>query len=151
MEPTTLPEPVGFSGLSKAEQIRYLQALWDRIAERPGEIPVPESHIALAEERLSGDRPDPSPTRPPPEPFDRPARPGRWCSGCSPCPRRAEIQPSGNGEGADRRWISPPEEQGSGQNAAGVRWQRGEARREGRRRPGVAQGERGLDRPRPRP
>jgi hypothetical protein len=41
MEPTTIPEPAGFSDLSKAEQIRYLQALWDRIAERPGEIPFP--------------------------------------------------------------------------------------------------------------
>jgi hypothetical protein len=33
MQPTTLPEPAGFEGLTKAEQIRYLQALWDRIAE----------------------------------------------------------------------------------------------------------------------
>jgi hypothetical protein len=40
------------SDLSKAEQIRYLQALWDRIAERPGDILVPESQLALAEERL---------------------------------------------------------------------------------------------------
>jgi putative addiction module component (TIGR02574 family) len=60
MEPTTIPEPAGFSNLSKVEQIRYLQALWDRIAERPGEIPVPESHLALAEERLAEYRRDPS-------------------------------------------------------------------------------------------
>lgn len=53
MEHTTIPEPTGFSELSKAEQIRYLQALWDRIAERPGDIPVPESHIQLAEQRLA--------------------------------------------------------------------------------------------------
>ncbi len=53
MEPTTIPEPAGFSDLSKHEQIRYLQALWDRIADRPGEIPVPESHLALVEERLA--------------------------------------------------------------------------------------------------
>ena len=39
-----LPEPKGFSSLSKAEQLRYLEALWDSISARPGEIPVPESH-----------------------------------------------------------------------------------------------------------
>jgi hypothetical protein len=37
MEPVPIPEPAGFSDLSKADQIRYLQALWDRIAERPSE------------------------------------------------------------------------------------------------------------------
>ena len=60
MEPATIPEPAGFSNLSKAEQIRYLQALWDRIAEKPGEIAVPESHLALAEQRLAEYRRDPS-------------------------------------------------------------------------------------------
>ena len=64
MEHTTIPEPTGFSELSKAEQIRYLQALWDRIAERPGEVPVPESHIQLAEQRLADYRRDPSQARP---------------------------------------------------------------------------------------
>ena len=39
---TTIPEPAGFSDLSKADQIRYLQALWDRISETPGDTPVPE-------------------------------------------------------------------------------------------------------------
>lgn len=64
MEPATIPEPVGFSNLSKVEQIRYLQALWDRIVQRPGEIPVPESHLALAEERLVEYRRDPSRAQP---------------------------------------------------------------------------------------
>ena len=71
MEPTTIPEPAGFSDLSKAEQIRYLQALWDRIADRPGEIPVPESHLELAEERLAEYRRDPSRARPAREVLDR--------------------------------------------------------------------------------
>jgi len=53
MEGETIREPAGFSDLSKAEQIRYVQKLWDRIAEHPGEIPVPESHLKLAEERLA--------------------------------------------------------------------------------------------------
>ena len=64
MEHTTISEPTGFGELSKAEQIRYLQALWDRIAERPCEIPVPESHIELAEQRLAQYRRDPSRARP---------------------------------------------------------------------------------------
>jgi len=41
-----------------------LQALWDRIAERPGDIPVPESHPALAEERFVEYRRDPSRAQP---------------------------------------------------------------------------------------
>jgi putative addiction module component (TIGR02574 family) len=60
MEHTAIPEPAGFSTLSKPEQIRYLQALWDRIAEQPAELPVPESHLQLAEERLADYRRDPS-------------------------------------------------------------------------------------------
>ena len=64
MEHTSLPEPPGFSKLSKAEQIRYLQALWDRIAQSPGELPVPENHIMLAEQRLADYRRDPTRARP---------------------------------------------------------------------------------------
>lgn len=71
MEPTTVPEPAGFSDLSKEQQIRYLQALWDRISERPGEIPVPESHLNLAEERLAEYRRDPSQARPARDVLDR--------------------------------------------------------------------------------
>jgi hypothetical protein len=53
MEHTMIPEPAGFAELSKVEQVRYLQALWDRIAEQPAELPVPERHLELAEERLA--------------------------------------------------------------------------------------------------
>ncbi len=53
MQQTTIPEPPGFADLSKAEQVRYLQELWDRIAESPGELQVPESHLELAGERLA--------------------------------------------------------------------------------------------------
>jgi putative addiction module component (TIGR02574 family) len=65
-----ISEPAGFSELSKEEQIRYLQALWDRIAERPGEIPVLASHIELAEERLTEYHRDPSQARPAHDVFD---------------------------------------------------------------------------------
>jgi putative addiction module component (TIGR02574 family) len=59
-----IPEPPGFSDLTKAEQIRYLQALWDRITDQPGELPAPESHLRLAEERLAAYRSDPQRARP---------------------------------------------------------------------------------------
>jgi putative addiction module component (TIGR02574 family) len=72
-----LPEPTGFSSLSKAEQVRYLQALWDSISERPGEIPVPESHLILAEERLAEYRRDPSRARPARDVLDRLTNPDR--------------------------------------------------------------------------
>jgi putative addiction module component (TIGR02574 family) len=74
MEPATIPEPAGFNELSKAEQIQYLQALWDRIAERPREIPVPESHLALAEDRLAEFRRDPSRAQPARDILDRLAK-----------------------------------------------------------------------------
>ena len=63
MQHTTIPEPPGFAELSKAEQVRYLQDLWDRIAERPEELPVPESHLELAEQRLAEYRRDPTRAR----------------------------------------------------------------------------------------
>ena len=68
---TPVGEPTGFGSLSKTEQIRYLQRLWDRISERPGKVPVPESHLLLAEERLAGYRRKPSRARPAHEALDR--------------------------------------------------------------------------------
>ena len=59
MPETSVPMPPGFDTLSKAEQVRYLQALWDQIAEDPGTLPVPENHLRLAEERLKRYRQDP--------------------------------------------------------------------------------------------
>lgn len=60
----SIPEPPGFSKLSKAEQLHYLQALWDRIAQSPDELPAPESHIELTAQRLADYRRDPTKTRP---------------------------------------------------------------------------------------
>lgn len=61
MTESTIPAPPGFSQLSKAEQIRYLQALWDQIAESPATLPVPESHLKLVEQRLKQRHDDASP------------------------------------------------------------------------------------------
>lgn len=58
MEHTPILEPAGFADLSKAEQVRYLQVLWDKIAEQPAELPIPESHLEVAEERLAEYRRD---------------------------------------------------------------------------------------------
>ena len=63
MQERTIREPPGFTELSKAEQVQYLQDLWDRIAETPGDLPVPESHLQVAEDRLAAYRRDPSRAR----------------------------------------------------------------------------------------
>jgi hypothetical protein len=60
MPETPVPTPPGFDALSKAEQVRYLQRLWDQISEDPVTLPVPESHLRLAEERLKRYREDSS-------------------------------------------------------------------------------------------
>jgi Putative addiction module component len=63
MPDTSLPVPPGFNALSKAEQVLYLQALWDQISEDPDALPVPESHLRLVEDRLKRYREDPSRAR----------------------------------------------------------------------------------------
>lgn len=74
MEQPPIPEPPGFSELTKSEQVRYLQALWDRISDYPGELPVPESHLALTEERLESYRREPDRARPAHDVLDRLAK-----------------------------------------------------------------------------
>ena len=71
MSDTSIPIPAGFAEMSKSEQVRYLQALWDQIAASPGELPVPESHLELAEARLKRYREDPSSARSAFEVLDR--------------------------------------------------------------------------------
>ena len=74
MPETSIQAPSGFKNLTKAEQVRYLQTLWDQISENPAEIPVPESHLRLAEERLRRHRDSPSATRSASEVIDRLAK-----------------------------------------------------------------------------
>ena len=54
-----LPPP-GFDGLTIEEQIDYVQSLWDHIAARPEQIPVPDWHKQILGERLSSFRANPS-------------------------------------------------------------------------------------------
>lgn len=77
MEHAAIPDPFGFADLTKAEQIRYLQALWDRIAEQPEDIPVPPSHLDLVMERLAEYRRDPRRPHAAFDALDRLSRRGR--------------------------------------------------------------------------
>lgn len=70
----SIPEPPGFSDLTKEEQIAYLEALWDRIADQPGELPIPESHLTLAAERLAAYRREPGHAEPALEVVERLAK-----------------------------------------------------------------------------
>ena len=74
MPETSIQTPPGFNDLPKAEQVRYLQALWDQISSNPDEVPVPESHLQLAEERLRRYREDPSTAKSAFDVIDRLAR-----------------------------------------------------------------------------
>ena len=50
-----LPPP-GFDALSVDEQIDYVQSLWDHIAARPEDVPVPDWHREILAERLAAHR-----------------------------------------------------------------------------------------------
>lgn len=51
--PNSVPlPPPGFDDLSVDEQIAYVQSLWDRIAATPEQVPVPEWHREIVDERL---------------------------------------------------------------------------------------------------
>jgi len=52
-----LPPP-GFDALSIDEQIDYVQSLWDHIAARPEDVPVPDWHREILAERLASHRSD---------------------------------------------------------------------------------------------
>lgn len=71
MEHPAIPQPPGFAKLSKAEKVRYLQALWDQISEDPDDVPVTESHLQLVEERIAEYRRAPERARPAQEVLDR--------------------------------------------------------------------------------
>ena len=51
--------PPGFDDLSTDEKVDYVQALWDRIADRPEAVPVPSWHHDVLAERLASYRQDP--------------------------------------------------------------------------------------------
>jgi putative addiction module component (TIGR02574 family) len=50
--------PPGFDALSIDDKIDYVQSLWDRIAARPEDVPVPDWHREVLAERLAAHRTD---------------------------------------------------------------------------------------------
>ena len=56
--PLPFPPP-GFDDLSADEKIEYVQDLWDRIAAEPDDVPAPDWHMQLVEERLAAHRAHP--------------------------------------------------------------------------------------------
>ncbi len=53
-----LPPP-GFDALSVEEQIDYVQSLWNHIAARPEQVPVPDWHREVIAERSEAYRANP--------------------------------------------------------------------------------------------
>jgi putative addiction module component (TIGR02574 family) len=58
-----LPPP-GFDELPVEDQIDYVQSLWDRIAAKPDQVPVPQWHKRVLEERLAAHEAHPEVARP---------------------------------------------------------------------------------------
>ena len=56
--------PPGFDDLPVEEKLDYVQSLWDRIVIHPEELPVPDWHRQIVEERLAAHRADPEAARP---------------------------------------------------------------------------------------
>lgn len=58
-----LPPP-GFDDLPVEEQIEYVQSLWNRIAAKPDQVPVPEWHRQVLHERVAAPEANPETARP---------------------------------------------------------------------------------------
>jgi len=57
-----LPPP-GFDDLNIEEQLEYVQALWDRIAAKEDQVPVPDWHREILDERLADLETNPNASR----------------------------------------------------------------------------------------
>ena len=52
--------PPGFDALTVEEQFDYVQSLWDHIAAHPEQVPVPDWHRQVLEERLAAYQANPN-------------------------------------------------------------------------------------------
>jgi putative addiction module component (TIGR02574 family) len=52
--------PAGFDEWSIDQQIDYVQALWDRIAARADQVPIPDWHRDVLDERLGDEGASPA-------------------------------------------------------------------------------------------
>lgn len=50
--PLDIELPPGFEDMSREEQVRYAQKLWNHVAPKPEELSVPAWQIELAKQRL---------------------------------------------------------------------------------------------------
>ena len=55
----SLPPP-GFDDLSLEDQIDYIQSLWDRIAAKPDQVPIPDWHRQVIRQRMADPEASPS-------------------------------------------------------------------------------------------
>ena len=51
--------PPGFDKLSVEDKIEYVHSLWDRVLATPEEVPVPQWHLRVLDERLESYRTEP--------------------------------------------------------------------------------------------
>ena len=58
-----LPPP-GFDDLSLDDQIDYVQSLWDRIAAKPDQVPVPDWHREVIRQRMAEQEASPTEGQP---------------------------------------------------------------------------------------
>jgi putative addiction module component (TIGR02574 family) len=61
---TKLKIPAEFDAVSSDEQIAFVQELWNRIAQHPERLPIPDEHKRILDERLSAYAARPSAGRP---------------------------------------------------------------------------------------
>jgi putative addiction module component (TIGR02574 family) len=59
MNTRKLPIPPEFEAASKEQRIAFVQELWDRIAQDPDNVPIPEHHRRILDERLDAYRANP--------------------------------------------------------------------------------------------
>ena len=59
--------PEGFDDLPVEERIDYVQLLWDRVAAKPADVPVPDWHKDVLRDRLASYRSNPNAGREWPE------------------------------------------------------------------------------------
>ena len=55
--------PPGFDEMPVGEQIAYIGSLWDRVASKEHQVPVPPAHLAELKRRLAEHHADPDNVR----------------------------------------------------------------------------------------
>ncbi len=64
MSSVTSQIPKEFRELSAKARIEYVQDLWDFIAKTPDQVPIPESHKRVLDQRLAAYQSDPNQVKP---------------------------------------------------------------------------------------